>query len=86
MAERDLLLVEIMEQDESRAGDLPLPPTTATKLREQFKLECGVTTFLLVGKDGTVKLRRGQVRLSDLFDLIDAMPTRRAEMSRQSAD
>ena len=45
-----------------------------------------VTTFLLVGKDGTVKLRRGQVRLSDLFDLIDAMPTRRAEMSRQSAD
>jgi len=36
----------------------------------------------LVGKDGSVKLDRGEpVGTTTLFSLIDAMPMRRAEMS-----
>lgn len=84
VAERDLVFVEILEQGESRAGGMRLAASTAAKLREQFEVDPGVATFILVGKDGTVKLRRPDVRISDLFDLIDAMPMRRAEM-RQNA-
>jgi hypothetical protein len=83
VADRDLLLVEVFEQGESRAGDVGLPASTAAELRSQFQVEPGVSTFILIGKDGTVKLRRGQVRLSDLFPVIDAMPMRRAEMLRR---
>ena len=85
VADRDMLLVGVLEEGESRAGDIPLPSTTAAMLREQFKVESGDTTFILIGKDGAVKSRQPQVRLSDLFNLIDAMPMRRAEISRQSA-
>ena len=85
VADRDMLLVEVLEEGASRAGDIPLPSTTAARLREQFKVDSGVTTFILIGKDGTVKSRQPQVRLSDLFDLIDAMPMRRAEISRRGA-
>jgi hypothetical protein len=85
VSDRYLLFVEVLEEGESRAGNMRLPSTTAARLREQFKVESGVSTFILVGKDGTVKSRQPQVRLSGLFDLIDAMPMRRAEISRQSA-
>jgi hypothetical protein len=52
-------------------------------LRQRFHIEPGGSTFILVGKDGTVKLRRPSVRLSNLFEVVDAMPMRRAEMRRQ---
>ena len=42
--------------------------------------------FILVGKDGTVKLRSNQtVSGVDLFALIDSMPMRGEEMRRKSS-
>jgi len=81
--DRDLFLVEIFETGEGRAGVIGVQPSITSKLRKRFKVPSGDSTFILIGKDGTVKLRRSSVQLPDLFDLIDAMPMRRAEMSRQ---
>jgi hypothetical protein len=83
VAERDLLLMEVFEQDENLAGETRLSSREAAKLREQFKVESGHSTFVLMGRDGTAKLRQPNVRLSALFNVIDGMPIRRAEMSRQ---
>lgn len=45
----------------------------------------GEFTFVLVGKDGTVKLRdTAEVSRKALYALIDGMPMRRAEMRRQN--
>ncbi len=42
-------------------------------------------TFLLIGKDGTEKLRSETVvSLEKLFSLIDSMPMRKAEMRRRN--
>jgi hypothetical protein len=84
VAERDLLLVELLEEGESSVGEVRLPLSTPTRLREQFGVQSGQTIFILVG-DGTVKLRRASIRLSDLLEVIDAMPMRRAEILRKSS-
>jgi hypothetical protein len=84
VADRNLMLMEVLEQGKIRAGDVRLAPSVASKLREQFRVKSGASTFILIGKDGTEKLRRSTVRLSELFDVIDAMPMRRAEMLRSA--
>ena len=46
-----------------------------------YKVEAGVFTFVLVGKDGTEKYRSEKLVTTDkLFSLIDAMPMRKREM------
>jgi hypothetical protein len=75
-------MVKVFEQGGS-AGATGLSSSRASKLRQRFKVESGRSTFILLGKDGTVKLRWPNLRLSALFDLIDAMPMRQAEMLRQ---
>ena len=43
-----------------------------------------VVIAILVGKDGGVKLRQNaQVKLNDIFALIDAMPMRQEEMRQK---
>jgi hypothetical protein len=80
VAERDLVLVEVFENGESWIGRTRLPGSTSANLRQQFDVKVGRTTFILIGKDGTVKRRQPDAELTELFAVIDAMPMRRAEM------
>ena len=41
--------------------------------------------IVLIGKDGGVKLRSDDAGLDQIFDLIDSMPMRQAEMREQEA-
>ena len=82
-SDRDLLLVEVSEQGESRLGKEIIDPVSADKLRSEFDVEPGTTTFVLVGKDGTEKLRKNEIDLGEIFEVIDAMPMRKREMKEQ---
>ena len=84
MAERDLLIVEIFEEGESRAGGRVLSKEAAEALRGRFAPQRGAFQAILIGKDGLVKLKSEQpVATRDLFGLIDSMPMRRQEMEGQ---
>ncbi len=85
VSDRDLVLVEIFEQGESRAHGERLSGQDASTLRERFAPRPERSTFVLVGKDGGEKLRRSSVELPEIFAAIDAMPMRRAEIARERA-
>lgn len=79
--DRDLLVFRILEQGPSLVGSQEMSPQEAEELRRRFVVSRGAFTVVLVGKDGTVKLKReGPTALKDIFGLIDSMPMRRQEM------
>jgi hypothetical protein len=69
-----------------QSREQPLTNKQQSFLRGEFKVPVGDFAFILIGKDGTVKLRSNQTVLSgDLFALIDSMPMRREEMGRKAS-
>ena len=83
VADRDLVIFEIMESGTSRMDTNDLDPQVAQSLRDKFDVSPGQFALVLVGKDGSVKLnRQEQTRLEDIFALIDSMPMRRQEMEK----
>lgn len=79
--ERDLMILEILQQGESRVGDRLLSEKAVQHLLRDLGVRPGLFQVLLIGKDGTVKLRsEAPVPVKDLFALIDSMPMRRREM------
>jgi glutathione peroxidase len=81
--DRDLVLVEVISKDQSRIGKRSLAAASAKRLQRRFQPGSDGTTFILIGKDGSEKLRTAELRLDTLFERIDAMPMRQREM-RQS--
>jgi hypothetical protein len=85
VADRDLIIFEILESGLSSMNKNDLDPQTAQWLRKKFDTPLGNFTLILVGKDGGVKLRRqSQTQLTDIFALIDSMPMRQEEMRRKT--
>jgi hypothetical protein len=82
--DRDLIIFEIFERGKSRSGNASLSEHQATQFRHQFGVKEGKFVIILMGKDGTVKLRSNEpVGTSELFSLIDGMPMRQEEMRRK---
>lgn len=79
--DRELMILEIMEQGQSRTGNQLLSEKSVQAIRKRLGVETGPFQVLLIGKDGGVKLRsREPVSTKDLFGLIDSMPMRQQEM------
>lgn len=79
--DRNLMILEIVEQGQSRAGNQLLSEKSVQAIRKRLGVETGTFQVLLIGKDGGVKLRSsGPVSMKDLFGLIDSMPMRQQEM------
>jgi len=79
--DRDLVVFEILESGTSRMNRSRIEPQKAASIREQFGIASDGFTVILVGKDGGIKLKRNdQVRLDEIFKLIDSMPMRQDEM------
>jgi hypothetical protein len=85
---RDLLIVPV--------GDLPRPEDALrpavdvgapgrSHVRRRFGLQGPEVQLLLIGKDGEMKARQSgaMLDLERVFELIDSMPMRRAEMQRR---
>ncbi|PSB35249.1 DUF4174 domain-containing protein [Stenomitos frigidus] len=84
MQERDLKLVEVLGEGESRADGQPITPAATARLRQQFGLTSASFAVILIGKDGTEKQReRAPIAPSTLFRTIDAMPMRQQEQRSQ---
>ena len=77
MAERDLVLVEVVGDSVKGASD------SAATLRHRYGVKARTFRALLVGKDGGVKLDSQQpIALQKLTSTIDAMPMRQQEIRR----
>ena len=82
--ERDLVIAEVLESGKGRCGKVDISAAAAESLRNRFQAQAGSFQFILIGKDGGVKLRRDEpVSAKDLFGIIDAMPMRQQEMRRK---
>ena len=85
VADRDLVVFEILESGSSRMDTKDLDPQVAQSLRDKFEVPRGRFAIILVGKDGGIKLnRQDETRLEDIFALIDTMPMRREEIRQKS--
>jgi hypothetical protein len=83
--DRDLIILKLFENGESRFGDTSLSERVAPQMRRQFNVGEGKFSIFLMGKDGTIKLRSTvPVSVSEIFSLIDAMPMRQEEMRRKT--
>ena len=82
MRDRDLLVVELKDGALRLNGEISERPRHDDVLN-YFGLDPNQLAVILVGKDGTVKLREEHsVDPLAIFALIDTMPMRRAEMKR----
>lgn len=87
MAERDLLTIAIVGAGSVRVDGTPAGNLDAGGLRAAYDVPAEAFTAILVGKDGTEKMRDGAPIGTDaLFATIDAMPMRRQEMRQQRQD
>ena len=87
VADRDLVVVRLLEMGASTAEGRPINTGDAAALRRRLRVEGGRFTALLVGKDGHVALRSHEpVVAARLFPAIDAMPMRRAEVARRRGE
>jgi hypothetical protein len=82
--DRDVVVFEILESGTSRMNRSRIEPQKAASIREQFGIAPNEFAVILVGKDGSIKLKRNdQVRLEEIFQLIDSMPMRQDEMRQK---
>jgi hypothetical protein len=85
VTDRDLVLYQLFQHSGTEPGGTPLQPEVLKRLTNRYGPvpEQGLK-FVLIGKDGTVKMEREVVvPMQELFGRIDQMPMRRAEMRRR---
>lgn len=76
--DREMVLYTVVAGEGRRDGRLLAAPRTAALLRAIDVEAGGAPAFVLVGKDGGVKMREGaDVDLQSVFEEIDRMPMRR---------
>ena len=84
LKERKLLLIHVSEPESKILLPEPKSIAFSQAILKRFKSSDEPFTFLLIGLDGGVKLRRNEaVSREYLYALIDGMPMRRAEMKEK---
>lgn len=84
LSDRNLLLYQIYQQEGQTPSGQPLTSKELKAFRKKFNIEAGTFAVLLIGKDGGVKMKKTSVvDPRSIFDLIDSMPMRQAEMRRK---
>ena len=80
--DRDMVLVTLVDNGVSTAGDRELTLADVSAAREALRIRSGAFALRLIGKDGGAKLSRDTATpLHEIYALIDTMPMRRREMS-----
>lgn len=84
VADRDLVVYHLFREAGMAPAGQALSEQRVQALRQAYRAPKNGFAFLLVGKDGGVKLREETVvSTKRLFGLIDSMPMRQAEMRRR---
>jgi hypothetical protein len=83
LLDRDLLIFEITKGQEITELIHETKHKSASDLWQSFGVSTSDFTVLLIGKDGTEKLRSySTISSKELYAVIDAMPMRRSEMRK----
>ncbi len=83
MKERDLLVYQIYSTSGKGPDGKTLSPEQVKEWRKRWKVDSNDFVLILIGKDGGTKLRKKALTpIDQIFDLIDSMPMRQAEMKR----
>lgn len=81
-ANRDMLLVALVDDGASTTGGRQLASADVSAVRKVLRIQPDSFALRLIGKDGGVKLSTDAVTpVSEIYALIDRMPMRRREMS-----
>jgi NADH dehydrogenase [ubiquinone] 1 alpha subcomplex assembly factor 1 len=81
-ADRDMVLVTLLDSGPSMAGDRELSVAETAAARAVLEIQADTFALRLIGKDGSVKLARdAAVPMPEIFSLVDTMPMRQREMS-----
>jgi hypothetical protein len=82
--DRDLVVFEMLERGSAKMNGSDIDRQTADSIRDHFSVPSNKFSLILVGKDGSVKLKRhDHVSLEKVFELIDSMPMRQSEMRQK---
>lgn len=83
-SERDMVLITLVDNGASSAGDRALTDNEVATIRRALGISAGSFAIRLVGKDGAVKLSEDTATpMDEIYGLIDTMPMRQQEMSGQ---
>ena len=83
-ADRDMVLVTLLDNADAKAGDRKLTRAEVAATRTTLGIRPGSFALQLIGKDGSVKLSQGlPASLADIYALIDTMPMRQGEMAER---
>ena len=77
--ERDLRLIALSAEVESKLS-LKLEVAAIEQLQKKFRNQEPSPKLYLVGKDGGLKMTRLTIELAPIFNRIDSMPMRQAEI------
>ena len=81
-ADRDLVLVTLLDVGQSEAGGQILTEADVATTRDSLGIQAGQFALRLIGKDGTVKLsKHADASMAEIYSLIDTMPMRQSEIS-----
>lgn len=82
--DRDLKIFHLFAQGQSRSGSRPITQEKTRTFYQKYKIDEGDFAVILIGKDGTKKLRTSVfLETEKLFSVIDAMPMRQREMDQR---
>jgi hypothetical protein len=83
-ADRDLILVTLLDDSVPMADGRDLANTEVVAAREALGIRRGSFALRLIGKDGLVKLSAKKATpMSEIYALIDSMPMRQREQSKR---
>ncbi len=81
--DRDLKVISIFEDGNSNMDGVNLSSSSVNLIRKRFEAKKNIFRFILIGKDGAVKLDSPEtVSMEVLFERIDQMPMRKREMNQ----
>jgi len=81
--DRDMILFEIINNKHTFLENKPISDKSLRAITRQIGTGAKPFEIVLVGKDGSVKLRSSDSSLNDIFYLIDSMPMRKHEIQQK---
>lgn len=83
LSERDLVVYTVLADELKARHGTAKTKAEPAKIRQSLEVRPDEFRFILIGKDGTVKLSEVEIVSSEkLFKTIDAMPMRQREMGK----
>ena len=82
--DRDMRIIHLRPDAPVTVDGIAVATPTAAEIYREFDIDAGEFAVLLIGKDGTLKMKKSEPpSINAVFDLIDSMPMRQLEMQQK---